>query len=522
MTTAAQFGMATPIDSDYMKHGDDAITRNAEIAAALFSDLIGRVEGTPLPLDTDLNSRLKTGLHLIRNATLWASLKNRPAAAGDANAGFLRVAELPGSLVWQELTVYYPTPTRYWRISKSLSDLFPEWKDSNPAPSPSAGTITGGNAGLANQLRVQAFTARRGGTKYTAGRGAVALRFDHGLGNFRDVVLPLLRKHSLPFALALNPRNWDRAENGGVTAADVRSWVANDRAEVWNHGATHGNATTAADLRDEIATGLAELQEQISNTVIDGFMVPGVGTPGYDNFNAGTKPEAFYDTMAGRLILENHAVSSGYYPGTARRVLDGTIRQGQNHYTMDARTLADVRAEIAAAERDATGLQLMLHPSLIGGDGYISATVLGQVLAYIAAERDAGRLVVLSPYDLLLADSTPTPPLDTGRRVITSLLSPDYSAVTVTLRRSVNTVTLIVNNLSKVRADASGNVNLFTLPVGFRPDGHLYGQTFRAMRCAYLVNGSVYVTDPSASVDYFYFTFTTSDPWPAALPGVAG
>lgn len=548
MTTANQFGMKTPVDSDYIKDGDDAISVNATKSAELFTDLIDRVHGIALPVGTDLNSRLPTGLYLIRNATLWASLKNRPEGTGDTNAGFLVVRELPNSLVYQELTVYQPAAAQYWRISRSLGDLFPAWKDSTPVP-PANDAGPGVLAGVANKVRLDEFTAHHGGTIYTHGRGAVALRFDHGLGNFRDLVLPLLRKHSLPFALALNSRNWDRAENGGVTQATVRDWVTNDRAEIWNHGATHGNATTEEDLRDEIVTGLAELKAQIPNANIDGWMVPGVGTPGYDGFNAGTTPEAFYNTVSGRLILENHAVSSGYFPGTARRVLDGTIRQGQNHYTLDARTLADAKGQIDAAQKEGTGLQLMLHPSVMNADGNITTAVLGQIFAYIAAERDAGRLVVLSPYQMMLADSAPLPRVsetagrvvtvwdqinkrdqliygDTGERDVSSLLLDATGEVF--LRRSGTAVTFTLSGVTP-NADV-GTYTLMNLPGGFRPSSasikawlapDANGSAAQKSTFVYRA-GRVLIYSAEKTNQYRHtFTFHTDDPWPTTLPGTA-
>ncbi|MFC7457049.1 hypothetical protein ACFQS2_07625 [Brachybacterium sp. GCM10030267] len=52
------------------------------------------------------------------------------------------------------------------------------------------------------------------------------------------------------------------------------------------------------------------------------------------------------------------------------------------------------------------GLQLMLHPSQLDATGNLSTAQFLEVLDYIAAMRDAGLLVTLSPYEMLLADST--------------------------------------------------------------------------------------------------------------------
>jgi hypothetical protein len=76
------------------------------------------------------------------------------------------------------------------------------------------------------------------------------------------------------------------------------------------------------------------------------------------------------------------------------------------HYTMDALTPAQIIAQIDSAKTSKTGIQFMVHPSLLDTPGYLTSTDLETVLAYADAERAAGRLKIYSPYDLLLADST--------------------------------------------------------------------------------------------------------------------
>ena len=93
----------------------------------------------------------------------------------------------------------------------------------------------------------------------TAGRGAVALRCDHGLAAFRDKILPVTSKAGLRVSMAYNPRNWHYLENRGVTPSDLDAWVAEGHVERWNHSATHGPATRKTELVDEIVGGLAEI-----------------------------------------------------------------------------------------------------------------------------------------------------------------------------------------------------------------------------------------------------------------------
>ncbi|MEX5308885.1 glycosyl hydrolase family 28-related protein [Kocuria sp. CPCC 205297] len=266
-----------------------------------------------------------------------------------------------------------------------------------------------------NILLVQDFTRRRGPVN-TNGKGAVALRFDHGLGNFRDKILPLLRARGLKASLALNSRSWGLAENGGVTAAEVDGWVSEGVVEIWNHGAHHSDAVTRAELEDTIVTGLAELRAQLPSAQIDGWVVPGVGGTNYNGFNGGGNTGVFTSTEAGRLILAHHAVATGAIPGTVHRVLDGTVRQGMSHYTLDAVTGTAAQYQINLAATNVTGLQLLLHPSAVDQPDKVTTAKITEILDHIVAKRDAGELVVLSPYQLMLADAQSVTPANLVER----------------------------------------------------------------------------------------------------------
>lgn len=304
-------------------------------------------------------------------------------------------------LPYQDNGVWYRTISNY---SQTGAPAWTPWV--NLAGDP--GALIGA---APNAMLVQDFTRRRGPVR-TNGKGAVALRFDHGLANFRDKILPLLRARGLKASLALNSRAWGLAENGGVSAADVDGWVTEGVVEVWNHGAHHADAVTSAELEDTIVTGLAELSSQIPSAQIDGWVVPGVGGTNYNGFNGGGSLDAFTSTEAGRLILANHAVSTGAISGTAHRVLDGTVRQGMGHYTLDAVTGTAAQYQIDLAATNVTGIQLMLHPSVVDEPDKVTTAKLTEVLDYIVAKRDAGEIVVLSPYQLMLADAQSITPAD--------------------------------------------------------------------------------------------------------------
>lgn len=258
-----------------------------------------------------------------------------------------------------------------------------------------------------NAIRKAEMLHALGGPVATGGLGAVAFRFDHGFTNFRDIVLPAVQARGIKVAQAYNPRNWHYAENTGVTAADLNGWVAAGDVEIMNHSANHLGADTREALTDQIVNGLAEIEAELPAAAgkVWGFAPPGVSTGDYGGFKDGRTP-AGWSTFAGRLILEHHAVGTGYLAGTSRRVLDGQIRDGLGHVTIDGRAVADIKADVDEVIASRKGLQLMMHPSQLNASGKLSTSQFLEVLDYVVAKRDAGELMILSPYQLLAADAT--------------------------------------------------------------------------------------------------------------------
>lgn len=308
-------------------------------------------------------------------------------------------------LVFQQMQTYGSDPRFLVRSTASTSPTpypFSAWRDLT-APAP-AQTASASDAGLANALLVQDFTRRRPVIK-TNGKPAVALRFDHGLGNFRDKVVPALKRLNLKAAQALNGGDWDRAENGGVTASQVNTWVTEGWLEVWNHSLNHvAPPASATELEAQIKGGLDKLRADLPAAVIDGYAPPGSSgdTTGFDG---GGTVASWWSTAPGRAILRTHAVGAGYLDGTVYRTLDGEVRQGQSHYTVDTLTLDTMKARVTGAYTGARGVALMLHPSRLDTEGYLSSADFVAFLEWLAAERDAGRIVLLGYYDLLRADS---------------------------------------------------------------------------------------------------------------------
>lgn len=543
MPTAQQYGMSLPAGTDLIRDGDNAITKNANATAAVLTRLeSGDVNPQSIADNADLLA-LPTGWYYCRLSSTAATISNRPP--GIAAAPFV---------VRMVRTSFGHSTITYYGYSGAANGIY-ENHTGNSTHTIWAGwrrldnesVASSGLAGVANSLRVQEFRDAMGAVK-TNGRGAIALRFDHGLANFDTKIRPLLEARNIPYSLALSSRNFNAGENAGVTAAMVDSWAL---AEVWNHGANqHQDQSSVAGLTDQIVKGKEELQAALPNKKIWGYAVPGTGGTGQGGFNGGSTVEEFYTTLAGDLILTNHAVSSGSFPGTARRVLDGRVRQGMAHFTIEAQTVARVKTEIDNAISGKTGNQLMMHPSLLDTAGYLTTAQLTEILDYIVSKRSSGELVVLSPYQMVVADAQQQQVIvketagrtvsvwdylnnreqliygDTGaRNILQSFNSVDLTAGRIQIRRSGSEVELIFYGVKPLGYNPASPI-LATLPAGFRPTTALlyntpfYGTTGNGNRCIVNGNGTLQIY---AWVDgntvYGTLKWQTSDPWPTTLPG---
>lgn len=420
MPDSTPLGITYPVASDYVKSGSSAAKLaedlktlaltseqaiNVGVDAGLAPVLGGYVVPRPIPRGTDLLT-LSAGWWFVRisessdpNVGSSDSMTNKPPNVG--NSPFF---------VYMVRSPFGQATITWYGYSGASNGVF-ENHTGNASGTAWVGwrrldnenVNASGLSGVANTLRVQEFRDAYGPIS-TNGLGAVALRFDHGLTNFNTAIRPLLEARNMKYSLALSARNFNAGENAGVTAAMVNGW--NSLCEVWNHGAdAHKDESSVAGLTDQIVKGKEELQALLPNKPIWGYAVPGTGGTGQGGFNGGATVEQFYNTLAGDLILTNHAVSSGSMPGTARRPLDGRVRQGMAHFTIEAQTVARIKTEIDYSAANKVGVQLMMHPSLLNTTGYLTTAQLTEVLDYIAAKRTAGQLAVLSPYELLLADA---------------------------------------------------------------------------------------------------------------------
>lgn len=247
-----------------------------------------------------------------------------------------------------------------------------------------------------------AFTSRRGGAIGTAGRAVVALRFDHGVEAFGSKVLPLLRQYAVPATLGCYAEMFSEAATGFLWK-DVQGWALNDGVEIAGHGYTHRDASGYAALHKEIVASRDFLGRVMPEVCVEGWVNPGVGGTNYDGFIT-PSTMADFDTTAGRLVLSTYALSSGTFPGSTYQVLNGAVKQGQNHITVEKMTLTGVADVVNHAVAIGAGVTLMLHPSRLDRDGYMTSSELHSLIRWLAGRQTSGALKLMTMSGLALAD----------------------------------------------------------------------------------------------------------------------
>lgn len=293
-----------------------------------------------------------------------------------------------------QLYMEYGTNGRIlFRATSNVNGGMSTWRDLTAAGGGGAAPLVG--VGTPSEMRIQAFKDAYP-LASSGNKGVVVFRYDHGLANFKSGILPIHQAANMPFYIAMNSRNWDFAENAGATQADARAWIASGLAEFGNHCADHTDKVTIETIFDTVVRGREELEEQLQ-TIIHGFTVPGVGGTGFGGFTDG-KLNAYSSTWMGEVVLANHAIASGNIGATARRTLDGVVRQGSRHYTWESGTFADIKTQIDLAVSEKKALTLMAHPSFLGTAGKFDTALVQQVVTYVNDLITAGSLAPMSYY----------------------------------------------------------------------------------------------------------------------------
>src|SRR5699024_10301692 len=314
---------------------------------------------------------------------------------------------------------------------------------SGDEPSPGGDTRTADVQVSDHGSRLEVEASRRGGGIGTGGKPVFMWRFDHWLVAFRDKILPILREYDLPATLNVNYDNMDNPQNGGgsITWSDVQDWNQYDGIEIANHGATHTNASTRDAIYHEIVEGRRNLEAAMPRVAVETWQEHGSAylvasdIDGDEGLDLGREPKSFTDSYAGRLIMAEHAIVEGKF-GSFYPPLTGSPQIGQSHYSMDRQTAAEAISTIQYAQKVGRGLTGYTHPGLmdqvnIGGslypatyneDGSVdfegthyateaefrtAQDTAGNIVhmptkdfraicQWLAAERDAGRIVVMT------------------------------------------------------------------------------------------------------------------------------
>lgn len=285
---------------------------------------------------------------------------------------------------------------------------------------------------LRHRILEDEFRKRRLGSVGTGGRRAVALRFDHHLIPFRDIILPLLKERGLPWAQMLNPDNMGTNDDA-VDTSTVQSWALESGGEVWNHGGNHADAKGNSAIDDQVVGSKRRLQEQFRRLVIDSWAPPRLPDGSYDGYYGKTPVESA-DTFAGQLIWGHHAAVAGYAPDNYHP-LTGQMRTFLKHRVMDTAQFYHVERWLNELP-PRFGMVLMVHPNVVGTSGYISKDTLVRVLDELVRRRDAGQIEIVPYSGLFAADAGHAPHMLAGAEAgkvtssWTQTLSSDVTALT--------------------------------------------------------------------------------------------
>lgn len=296
----------------------------------------------------------------------------------------------------QQMWVPISTTPRIFIRSK-VGTTWAGWGELAPGGGGGSGGDSTGNS-TQREMRLSTHRRRRG-LVGTGGLPAVCLVFDHGSNFFMTKVLPILRSLGLPATLGLNSQMYNpsymfQASDNQTTFAMIESAAVNDGFEIWNHGRMH-----VAGAPNEILGGRDELAAAMPKIPIEGWLHTGE----YGDFNHGATPEAYWKNDVGQTILNAHAIATGDLSGTIHP-LDGCMVPGWDGAWIDTTTTV-AKELVIQAQASGGGVMTRLHPMYLDTSGYLSTAALASFLGWVAAERDAGRLMVLTASGMALADA---------------------------------------------------------------------------------------------------------------------
>lgn len=427
----------------------------------------GGASGAPavLPDGTNLGGFRTPGLWIITGIIGAKTIGDMPVEDDGVTRvegpALLEVASVATSgRAFQTITVEQGEVLREFARSTGLVGSWPAWQEKGKSGGGGGGVVVDPSTAVSDHsARVEYARSRRGGGIGTGGKAVVMLRFDHWLVAFRDKVLPILRKYSLPATLNMNYDNilLDQNGAGSITWEHVQDWNQRYGIEIANHGSTHTNASTAETIYHEIVDGRRNLEAAMPRVAVETWHEHGSAyltasdIDGDIGLNLGREPKNFFESYAGRLVLAEHAVIEGKTGGFFHPI-NGDPQLGQSHMSMDRDTAASCIGQVTTAQTLGRGLTMYWHPGsmnnvLVGGknwpyeeqldgsyivtnpaDGatqtfatedelrtwaatedhivFMSYKDFDVFCAHLATERDAGRLMVMTAAGGAFADKT--------------------------------------------------------------------------------------------------------------------
>lgn len=317
-----------------------------------------------------------------------------------ANVGPLTVSGRPGSTAQQQMFIPISSTPRLF-IRSRVSTSWSPWAEIGPGGSGGAQA----SSPVEREMRVAQANARRGGIYGTGGIAVFSLMFDHGTNNFISKILPLLQKHNMPAGLGLNSQMYDpgyqfASSDNQTTFAQIQAMALQNGVTLWNHGRLHNGGG-----EPEIVGGRDELTASLPLIPVENWLHTGA----YGDFESGSSFEKYWKNQIGSTIMNSHAYLTGDIQEPVMP-LTGQLKQGYDGQWVDGGQYAIdfVKAHIQNAQKVGGGVMLRHHPMYLDAAGYLTTAQLDAFLAWVAVERDAGRLLVITPDLLNLADTDRT------------------------------------------------------------------------------------------------------------------
>lgn len=186
----------------------------------------------------------------------------------------------------------------------------------------------------------------------------------------------------------------------------MQDYALRNGIEIVNHGRDHKNASGPENIYNNLIGALGKLRSNMPRVPIDLFSPPGGSGISYDGHMPSSDTSNWSDTYAGQILMGHHPVATGYFQDAYYRPLDGVLRDGQNHYSTDGYDLDRSKDLVNRARDWGVGIVMMWHANNIGAGSNMSVSDFTAVLDYVAAQRDAGNILVLTMGGQAVADSS--------------------------------------------------------------------------------------------------------------------